>query len=191
MFRKSISIVISLLICFVILPSIFASSDPSTLSMWRYKLVKFVEEEVSVSFTSNEGIQIAEKSLNMEATLSSSQINLHVRTNAVNPYSLKLTFSLLRQTNAQTGEVLLGYYDARVIDVPTYPDPETGTNYDYMDIVFNSTSNVWVEFRGENSYDAGTYITVDYPISFDLTKYVDSYSAGTYTGTIQVEVISL
>lgn len=150
---------------------------------WRYKIRKIVEENIILSFTDNVGNTISSYSLDLDKDLSYGQVHLRVLTNKVNPYTLMLTFSTMTQAG-DSGATFFGFYKARVSDILTYSSGDLS----YRDIVFSSADDETVSFSGDVSNSASNTVSFYYPISFDFSDYIESYSAGTYSGTITVEV---
>lgn len=147
---------------------------------WRYKIRKFVEEDITLGFTDLNGEPITSFDLNTEKTLSNAQIHLSVITNKVNDYTLKLSFTPLVDESGES----LGFYRARISDIITF----SGSEADFRDVVFTDNEPSSVLFPGDTSDDANNMITVFYPISFDFSEYVSNYGTGRYSGTITVEV---
>lgn len=163
----------------VIFSNALVFADSGTIQ-WRYKIRKFVEEDITLGFTDLNGANISSFEINTEKTLSNAQIHLSVVTNKVNGYTLRLSFTpLMDQSGTQ-----FGLYRARVSDIITFE----GSEADFRDIVFTELETQSITFPGDTSDDANNMITVYYPISFDFSGYIDDYSAGVYTGTITVEV---
>ena len=152
---------------------------------WRYKIRKFVEENIILGFSDASGTALTTYAINLEKNLNNSQVFLFVTTNKVNPYTLSVSFSTMKHAN-DSSSTFFGFYKARILDVITN---EPGAP-DYKDIVFSSVDDVVVSFQGENSDNANNTVSFYYPISFDFSEYIEDYMAGDYVGTITVEVAS-
>ena len=152
---------------------------------WRYKIRKFVEENIVMGFSDASGNAITSYSIDLSKDLENSQVFLSVTTNKVNPYTLKVSFSAMKHSNDSTS-TFLGFYKARISDLITY----SVGDLDYRDVVFTSADDVVVSFSGDNSDDANNTVSFYYPISFDFSDYIEDYGAGDYVGTITVEVAS-
>ena len=173
--KKVLMIALLILIAF----SYVFASDVGIIQ-WRYKIRKFIEEDITLGFTDLNGVTISSYELSMEKALNNAQIHLSVVTNKVNNYTLTLEFTpLLDETGTQ-----LGFYKARVSDIITFE----GSEADFRDVTLNSSSSSRVSFPGDTSDDASNMISVFYPISFDFSEYIESYDSGVYSGTITVEV---
>lgn len=176
MVKKALMILVAALLCLA-----YITADTGTIQ-WRYKIRKFVEENIVFTFTDNSGDAISSFEINMEKDLSYSQIHLLISTNKVNAYSVKMTFSPMAK-RGETGTI--GLYKARISDIVTYSSGDS----DYRDIEFTSEENVVITFPGDISNSANNTVSFYYPISFDFSDYIDSYTVGSYVGTIVVEVV--
>ena len=173
--KKALTVLLLLVMVF----SYVFASDVGIIQ-WRYKIRKFIEEDITLGFTDLNGVSISSYELSMEKALNNAQIHLSVVTNKVNNYTLTLEFTpLLDETGTQ-----LGYYKARVSDIITFE----GSEADFRDVTLNSSNPSRVSFPGDTSDDASNMISFFYPISFDFSDYMELYDSGIYSGTITVEV---
>jgi len=161
-----------LVLLLVFLSQFCVFADTGTIQ-YKYVLNKHVDENIELSFANLNNNAITTYAVDSKKTLSSPQVQLAVSTNKVNSYKLKLTFSVMTSSDSY------GFYKARVFDM---------IDAEYMDISFESVSNVSITFTGDTSHDGNTTITAYYPIAFDFTDYISDYGAGNYSATIKVEV---
>lgn len=153
---------------------------------WRYKLKKYVEESISISFTDLHGNQITTYGVDCSKDLGMPQIQLEVNTNKTTDYNLKLTFSAMKHSDG--GDVsFFGYYKARITDIIRLSQ----SDLDYRDVEFTSPSDVSVTFPGDCSNNANNILSFYYPIAFDFSDYLEDYGAGSFGGTIRAEVATL
>ena len=175
--KKVLTIILILILTF---SYIFADAG---IIQWRYKIRKFIEEDITLGFTDLNGASITSYELNTDRTLTNAQVHLSVITNKVNSYTLKLSFTpMMNEEGTQ-----FGFYRARVSDIITFE----GSEADFRDIVFTGVETESVSFPGDTSDDASNMITVFYPISFDFSDYLADYETGTYSASITVEVETL
>ena len=173
--KKALTVILLLVMVF----SYVFSSDVGIIQ-WRYKIRKFIEEDITLGFTDLNGVSISSYELSMEKALNSAQVHLSVITNKVNNYTLRLSFTpMMNEEGTQ-----FCFYRARVSDIITFE----GSEADFRDISFTGVETESVSFPGDTSDDASNMITVFYPISFDFSDYVEDYNTGTYSATITVEV---
>lgn len=171
--------VLTVLLLLVIIFSYVSASDVGIIQ-WRYKIRKFIEEDITLGFTDLNGASITSYEISADKTLTNAQVHLSVITNKVNGYTLKLYFTPMMSEDGTK----FGFYRARVSDIITFE----GSEADFRDIVFTGAETESVSFPGDTSDDASNMITVFYPISFDFSEYYANYDPGIYSATITVEV---
>lgn len=157
----------------------------ATRNEFQLRIMKYVEEELSLKFTSPDGVEISsntEYPLNTDLDLNYSdpniQVILSVETNKMTPYVLQLTFSPMTNKVEASSEKLPYLSRVYIGDGQFRP------------VSFNLTTmdDVSVDFPGPTTDDMSTPTSKDFPITFRFSDYISSYSGGSYIATMTVEV---
>ncbi len=169
----------ALAIMMLFLSCVSASSGSYDL---RFVYYDYVEKNVYLFFTDTSKKSISNCEMNATKTLSLSdaQVYLASATNENSTYYISLTFSpmLRTDTNKDTTE---RYYKVTVWSAGDNPS-ELGT----VDV--QNSSGRTVKFTGNTVSDTSTSSDFYYPISFQFSDYLTTYSDGSYSATITAEV---
>lgn len=175
--RKIITALVLLLISAACLFS--SITDPLFFSL---KLRRNVEENVLDYYFSSDSegqhnISETTYPLSNPYTLSNYQFYVYGVTNWKSPYAIVLRFYPLTLSGDYFNEY---YYSARVFTNPS-------DSSEYQAVHFSEGDRYQtVKFRGGNTSTYGENASFSYPISFSF----ENLDLGTYTGTIQMEIVS-
>ncbi len=173
-------IIISILILVASLCA-FADSFSNPLQ-FKLRLYNKVDESVNLSFT--DGHDSATSSVSLDSTLGLDYVDVNIQaklvvtTNMTSAFTLYFTFSpMTLQDDTSNAKYL---YEAHVYT--------SSTAFKRIAFDSNDISNVTIEINGTTSTNARTDVTTKYPMTFSFENYLTTYSGGTYSGTITVEV---
>lgn len=171
----------------VIMLSLAASNDFGVIE-YRYYFIRVVANTISdMYFTDTGKNRITSLSVDMEKNLSQPQVYAAIYANmdSSHPYTITITFFPLA-LKSTPGSTFKGGYQAKVYRLVA--DELTAVDSGTVTVVDDTTHGYSVSFTGDNTSSSDISATFYYPIAFNFESYIDTYSTGTYEGSVVIEV---